>query len=385
MYIYADESGHSGRHIFNDPLFYFQGAIISEIDTEPILTEVAEKYKEELGLPRLHANEIRPHIVERIAASFLCLLDDIKWVFHITAIEKPYLAITKFVDSLFDSYENKGTRWLWYNHELFRHTLCILFNDILFDEDKKTFWTAYLQDDFGGIASVVKIALQRINAIRIDKRLHQVAIEGLNFALKYPEEITLLANQTKKSYKGHTPNMVAFSSLIQAVHKFCKENNTKPEAFVHDSQSEFGSTMKEYHDLFGKARLEHDSSGLALQSDRVEYDFGTFSLSLSKQSVSLQAVDILLWLYQRTDKIKSIGLNEKLLDVAEPFYISRISSEIITRGWLYKLSNCDLTEEQIAKGEKTVEQMETIHLERLREFEEQQAPKGTKAKMLTSC
>ena len=37
MYIYADESGHSGRHIFNEPLFYFQGAIISEIDTEPPL------------------------------------------------------------------------------------------------------------------------------------------------------------------------------------------------------------------------------------------------------------------------------------------------------------------------------------------------------------
>ena len=40
MYIYADESGHSGRHIFNDPLFYFQGAIISEIDTEPLLSGV---------------------------------------------------------------------------------------------------------------------------------------------------------------------------------------------------------------------------------------------------------------------------------------------------------------------------------------------------------
>lgn len=380
MYIYADESGHSGRHIFNDPLFYFQGAIISEIDTEPLLAEVAGKYTAELGLTRLHANEIRPHIVERIAASFLCLLDHIKWVFHITVIEKPYLAVTKFVDSLFDSYENKGARWLWYNHELFRHTLCILFDDILFEEDKKAFWTSYLKDDFARIASVVKIALQRLNIVPLDKRLHQVAVEGLNFALEHPEEITLLANQTKKSYKGHTPNMVAFSSLIQAVHRFCRENNMKPEAFVHDSQSEFGSTMKEYHDLFGKVRLEHNSSGLALQGDRVEYDFGKFSLSLSKQSVSLQAVDIFLWLSQRRDKIKSIGLNDKLLDVTEPFYISRISSEMITRGWLYKLSNCDLTEEQIEEGEKTIEKMENIHLEKLKEFLEKQGPKDNKTK-----
>jgi hypothetical protein len=43
MYIYVDESGHSGRQIFNEPLFYYQGAIISEVDTEPLFSEVAEK------------------------------------------------------------------------------------------------------------------------------------------------------------------------------------------------------------------------------------------------------------------------------------------------------------------------------------------------------
>lgn len=380
MYIYADESGHSGRHIFNDPLFYFQGAIISEIDTEPLLHKVAKKYKVELGVERLHANEIRPHIVERIAASFLSLLKNTKWVFHLTVIEKPYLAVTKFVDSLFDSFENKGARWLWYNHELFRHTLCILFDDLLFEEDKQSFWNFYLKDDFTGISSVIKIVLQRLNIIRVDKRLHQVATEGLNFALKHPEEITLLASKTKKSYKGHTPNMVAFSSLIQAVHKFCKENNTKPEAFVHDSQSEFGSTMREYHKIFEKVRLEHNSSGLALQADKVEYDLGQFSLTSSKQLVSLQAVDMFLWLSQRRDKIKSIGLNDKLLDVTETFYISRISSEMITRGWLYKLSNCDLTEEQIEEGKKTIEKMENIHLEKLKEFLEKHGAKDNKTK-----
>lgn len=372
MYIYADESGHSGRHIFNEPLFYFQGAIISEIDTEPLLKEVAEKYKFELGVNRLHANEIKPHIVERIAASFLYLLENIKWVFHLTVIEKPYLSVTKFVDSLFDSYENKGARWLWYNHEFFRHTLCILFDDLLFEEDKKNFWDYYLKDDFTGISSVIDIVLQRLDFITIDKRLRQVATEGLNFALKYPDEITLLASQTKKSYKGHTPNMVAFSSLIQAVHKFCKENNTKPEAFVHDSQSEFGSTMREYHKIFQKVRLEHNSSGLALQADKVDYDLGQFSLEMSKQLVSLQTVDIFLWLSQRNDKIASTGLKNKLLDVTESFYISRISSEMIARGWLYKLSNCDLSEEQIEEGKKIIEKMETIHFEKIGEFTEKQ-------------
>jgi hypothetical protein len=116
-----------------DPLIYFS------CNPEPLLHEVAEKYRVDLGVERLHANEIRPHIVERIAFTFLNLLDKVNWVFHITAIEKPYIATTKFVDSLFDSYENKGARWLWYNHEFFRHTLCCLFDDLLSDEDKKIF------------------------------------------------------------------------------------------------------------------------------------------------------------------------------------------------------------------------------------------------------
>lgn len=369
MYIYADESGHSGRHIFNEPPFYFQGAIISENDTEPLLQEVATKYRVELGVERLHANETRPHIVERIASTFLSLLDKTNWIFHIMAIEKPYLSITKFVDSLFDSYENKGARWLWYNHEFFRHTLCCLFDDVLLEEDKKNFWQSYLADDFDGICKIVKTVLQRLEQIQLDKRLYQVSCEGLQFALKYPEEITLMASRTKKSYKGHTPNMVAFSSLIQAVHKFCKEYKTTPEAFVHDPQSEFGPTMKEYHEIFAKVRAEHSESGLQLDVENTDYDLGKFSLTPSKHLTSLQAVDLFLWLSQRSDRIKSQGLRKKLMEVSDPFYISRGSSEMIRAGWAFKMSNMDLSKEDIKRGEETIAKMEDVHKKRLNEFE----------------
>lgn len=369
MYIYADESGHSGRHIFNEPPYYFQGAIISEINTEPILQPLTEKYLKELGTDRLHANELKPHIVERIAGSFLRSLKEINWIFHLTIIEKPYLAIAKFVDSLFDSYENKGARWLWYNHEFFRHALCCLFDELFSNEDKKIFWNSYLKDDFTGISTAVKIALNRLEQFEIDKRLYQVSSEALHFALKYPEEITLMASKTKKSYKGHTPNMIAFSSLIQAVHKFCKQHNTRPEAFVHDPQSEFGSTMKKYHELFAGMRLEHKESGFALKSEKVDYDLGKFSLTPSKQLASLQAVDLFIWLSHRNDRIKSIDLKNELSEASDSFFISRSSSEMIMAKWLHKLSNIDLTKEQIEEGNKIIDEIEEIHLKRLKEFE----------------
>jgi hypothetical protein len=90
MFIYADESGHSGKHIFNSPPFYFQAAILSLNDTEPILSPIANKYIRYLNVDRLHANELKPDMLETIASSFVELLSDSNWEFHVTVIEKPY-------------------------------------------------------------------------------------------------------------------------------------------------------------------------------------------------------------------------------------------------------------------------------------------------------
>jgi len=369
MFIYADESGHSGRYIFNEPAYYFQGAIISDVDPEPVLYPLAEKYRQELGVERLHANELKPILVERIAASFLYLLDTVNWVFHLTAIEKPYLAVTKFVDSIFDSYENQAVPWLWYNHELFRHTLCCLFDTVLTEQKKREFWEAYLKDDYGGIVSIVEWAMNVLDTYSLDRRLGEVVRGGLSFALKYPEEITLMASKNRKSYKGHTPNMVAFSSLIHAVHQFCKDNGVSPRAFVHDPQSEFGSTMKEYHDIFSKVRATRSDNGLPAEPEEVDYDLGRFSLTPSKYVTSLQAVDLFIWLSQRADRIESPGLARSLSDKTDPFYISRASSELIVFGWHYKLSTTPLTHDQIEEASKLVAEIDTLHKKKLKEFE----------------
>jgi hypothetical protein len=373
MFIYADESGHSGKHIFNNPPFYFQAAILSLADTEPILSTVANKYIRQLDVDRLHANELKFDMVETIASCFVELLSDLNWEFHVSIIEKPYLSVTKFVDRVFDSFENKGVRWLWYNHELFRHTLCILFDEVLSMQKKKGFWNAYLKDNYAGICSVAKWALKKLDRFPMDQRLKTVATDGLSFALKYPEEITLLASRTKKSYRGHTPNMVGFSSLIHAIHSFCKKNNVSPSAFVHDSQSEFSSTMREYHNLFAGVRTIDNGSGLMVRLEETDYDLGKFSIALSKNVISLQACDLFLKLFQKSDCIRSIGLRDKFSKQLNPFYISRQSSEMIVYGWFLKLSNADLTDEQIQTGKEIIKKMEDRFFKERAEFESKKA------------
>lgn len=368
MYIYADESGHTGKYIFNEPHFYFQGAIFSTVDTESLLNPIADYFKKKLSVCRLHANELQQPVVEEIALSFLMPLIDINWVFHITGIEKQYLSVTKFVDSIFDSFENKGVRWLWYNHEFFRHVLCCFFDDLLSMKVKRKFWEAYLKDDYQGICSVVKFALNQLDKIDINARLKEVSKDGLIFALENPKEITLMANQTKKSYKGHTPNMVAFISLLQSVHKFCKENDVVPETFIHDPQSEFGATMREYHKLHSNVRTREHKLGLPQSPERVEYSLGEFALCPAKDIASLQAIDIFLWLSRRTDKIENEELKRILVSQKDPFYISRAMSEMIVYKWILQFSTTEFTQEQLIKGKKVIEDIEQSHLKRLDEF-----------------
>ncbi len=369
MFIYADESGHTGRYIFNNPPFYFQGAILAASDPEPIISPIADSFRKKLTVDRLHANELPQKVAEEIAIAFLESLRAINWVFHLTVIEKPYLSITKFIDTIFDSGENKGARWSWYYHEFFRHSLCCFFDDLLPLEKKQQFWNAYLQDDDQGVCSVVKYALECLDEIdKIDARLKQVSKDSLTFALEHPEDITLMGSQKKNSYKGHSPNMVAFISLLQSVHGFCKDNDVVPESFIHDPQCEFGSTMQKYHDLHSNVRINEHKLGLPQPPESVDYGLGKFELKSSKDVASLQAVDLFLWLSQRTGGVQNEELREALSERTNPFYISRDMSEMIRAKWALQLSQRQFTREEIAKGKEVVEEMERIHIEQISEF-----------------
>ena len=126
-----------------------------------------------------------------------------------------------------------------------------------------------------------------------DRRWFEVANDGLMFAEKHTEQFTLLANETKKSYKGHTPNMVGFSSLFGAIHRFCAEYDVRPVAFYHDQQSEFGSTMKWMHELYRSGLTVEYENGFMVPG-KADYELGTFSLHSSQALSSLQVVDLFL-------------------------------------------------------------------------------------------
>lgn len=255
MFIYADESGHTGRKIFDAPSQYRVGAILSIRDAEEALSKLIKPEIEKLGKPRLHGNELAPSkVAELLPRIFQTLSDNSDWMFLLGSIEKDYIAPTKFVDLIFDHVENQAVPPLWYNMSGFRHALCLTMDQALRDAGRRKFWEAYLRDDIAAIQSTIRSAHQYIRMRETDPRLRQIAKDAFEYALLHPDDFTLLATKGRRAYQGHTPNMIAFSFLFEAIHLFADKTGAKPIAFIHDQQTEFGTSMKEWAELFGSVK-----------------------------------------------------------------------------------------------------------------------------------
>jgi hypothetical protein len=353
VYVYADESGHSGKDIFNEqsPLYY-QGALISAGDIEPIVSPIVAKYCDANGLDRLHGFELGEQKVNDLCVELLDALKDADWQFHYTIIEKSYIAPTKFVDTIFDSYDNPAVHPLWYLTDLFRHTLCILVDDMMEGDLDKTFWGYYLADDSDGLIEVAKILLERAPFI-YDPRACEVVMEGLSYAIDHPEIFTLVAAKGKSAYKKQTPNIIAFSSLLTATHRFCKPRGLGVKVLVHDQSDEFKGTMREYHNMFFGFDYEEDKFGGIPKFEQVEYDLGEFKLESSKKSPGLQVVDLFLWLIQRDIKDQNLLLTKsRILENADDFRISRGMSLAIIKARQLQIMRQEVTPEELEAGKR---------------------------------
>ncbi|EKN6175561.1 DUF3800 domain-containing protein [Yersinia enterocolitica] len=366
VYVYADESGNSGKKIFDpESPTYFQGSIISLGDVDKILDQVITQHCQKLNVLRLHANQLQETVVANICNDLLDALETTSWQFFTCMIHKPYLVPTKFVDLFFDCYDNPGVPMLWYTTDLFRHTLCLGVNYLLTDEDAKAFWEGYLKDDIAVLINTASILLSRVNLIG-DRRVKEVMAEGLKYAISHSEEFTLICTQGKSAYKKQTPNIVAFSSLMAGTHQFCKKHKTSVKQLVHDRSDEFRGTMREYHRIFHKLDYVENTLGGPFIFEEAEHDLGTFDIKSSENHPALQAVDIFLWMLQRnlvTDvgKAAFTRLKKNMVD----FIISPTMSEFIIHARAHQFNSTPLSTAQLEASKKLFAELEVRRQERL--------------------
>ena len=358
-FIYADESGHSGKEIFNEksPLYY-QGAVISIGEIESKVAPIIQRYCTENGLVRLHGYELGEERVNNLCLELLEALDGTQWKFHYTILQKKYIAPTKFVDTVFDCYDNPAVHPFWYTTELFRHTLCILIDDMMEGGLDIEFWNYYLKDDLDGLIKICSTLLKKAPYI-FDKRAMEVVTAGLSYAIANPDIFTLISAKGKSAYKKQTPNIIAFSSLLTATHRFCKEYGVSVSELVHDQSDEFKGTMREYHRMFFGVDFEEDKFGGIPQFKQVEYDLGEFKLESSKKSYGLQVADLFLWLIQRDITDKNLEETKaKILDNSDDFVISRAMSLAIIKARHFQLMQEELTPKMLKEGKKLNKKIE---------------------------
>ncbi len=363
MYIYGDESGNTGKEIFNDPEWYHQGGLLSLDDVDPIVSPVIRRHCNDLGVERIHANELPPDKVAAIASEILDVLDSsTTWIFHHTKIHKPYMATTKFVDAIFDSGENDGARWLWYNSEFLRHSLCCLMDDVLTQRNKRRFWPAYLESNHDEVKACIRNALTYLDRHTSDRRLQTVVRDAFNHALQHMDDLSF--GSSGKSYrKLEAPNMAAFSCLIGSVHNFAEKHEAKPVSFIHDQSSEFNKTMRKMHTWFSGVQAK--SADIAAKVVMVDWGLGTFSVPSSKDVPALQAVDVLLWILQRDSQKEIDSVKKRIEEKAEPYWISRPTSELIRYSWIQRLYGPDFPMDRLHEAERLAAEAEDRFKERL--------------------
>ncbi|BBI49870.1 hypothetical protein HORIV_22910 [Vreelandella olivaria] len=117
---------------------------------------------------------------------------------------KRYIAPTKFVDTVFDCWDNPAVHPFWYTTELFRHILCILIDDMMEEGLDVEFWSYYLKDDLDGLINICKALLEKAPYI-YDKRACEVVTAGLSYAIDNPDIFTLISAKGKSAYKNRLP------------------------------------------------------------------------------------------------------------------------------------------------------------------------------------
>ena len=369
MYIFADESGSTGRNLFDRQEWYYQGAILCKSDPSDGLGKIVTKWNEKLSTVRLHATDMHKSIVVEIAEEILDYLDDNHiWEYYLGAIHKPYQCACKFVDLVFDSGENKGAHWLWYNFEPLRHKLCLVVDEMLTPQNRENFWQAFLSDNVNEIKKSIRNAYTYLHRVENDQRVRKVVKDGFDCALRFSDELTFSVSSRRDSYKIHTPNMIGFSGLHHRAHQFSEKNKSRPVAFVHDQQSEFGKSMKQFHKFFGRTQLIDKKGGLPPLAKINDYDLGQFSTPSSKENTILQAVDILLWLLQRKDDREISGIKKRIYKNVHDNSISGFTSNQIVKTWMYKLRMKELSAQGFERAKEFHNSLEEVREDNIMEM-----------------
>lgn len=307
LFAYVDESGNTGKNIFDtaQPDF-FTAALISKGDFDRHWGAQVAVVAESVGAKAIHANELGLGRLEGIADDLLDILVASKAHFFVSRVEKRYLLATKMFDVLFDSGENAAVAWHNYNFRPLKIMLAFKLASVIDEEVARDFWDFILVTRSEEATKLLPSICEKLKARLAeipDARSREVLGEGLDWVIRHPECIHVVQLEKKAAKQGHFPNLVAFMNLLRGIHTHASSRKKKISRITHDEQSEFGKMLEYWHALHANASPEPINWAGEIWS--VQLNPGSqFVIQKDTDSPGIQMTDTALWLYGQSLKGK---------------------------------------------------------------------------------
>jgi hypothetical protein len=363
MYAYVDETGNTGNELFDSeqPVFV-TAAMMTKTNFDIVWKDPLKAIAGRVGASALHANELGISRIEEIADDLLRVIKKADARFFVSRLEKSYLAAAKVFDTYFDAGENVAVPWQAYWIRPLRLTLMFKLATYVLDEEiARIVWdcvtakTETKSKEF--FVDGAKAILARAPSLP-DARAREIVTEAMQWAIANPENFSTHIRD-KVSRNAHSPNFVAFSNLMDGLHKASKIWNRPVREIVHDRQNQFEKTIIQWHEVYSRPELANENPmhwpGEKEPITLSKTPGSKLRIDTEENSPGLQVIDVVLWLFKRVITDKDIGPRG-----------GRLLNRVYQRGWQNDLSfdgvgtaveeqlaeiwNAPISEEQARRG-----------------------------------
>ncbi len=376
MYAFVDETGNTGGNLFDsDQPLFLTAALITRSDFDKSYKNSFDAICAKAGINCLHAVELGFGGIEEVAPPLLKLLKSADARFFVSRVEKRYLLATKFFDTFFDSGENPAVPWQVYNIRPLRLILAFKVAHLLDHHVAQMFWTMLMErSEVRARAMIPQICQTMIERAHLlpDERSQQVISEALEWSKAHPEGLDFY-QAGRQAKNGHMPNMVAFTNLLDGLETLSVKWNRPVRLIRHDRQSQFESTLAEWHQLVSNALSDPIHLPGETRVLRKVHN-SDFKVAASDTSPGIQVADVILWLFKQFLSGKELPYHcARLLNFAmrrgmqNDFSFEGVN--LAMRETLGPMLDADVSEEQLAKAREALEHYEKIRLDNMASYE----------------
>ncbi len=370
MFVYIDESGHTGKNSKDpaQPVFHYMAAAsLKNLDLD--LDGRFKKILKQNGISEIHG-AVNFNKIEDYAADILKILRSNSVSFFYTIIEKDCMAYAKLYDTIFDNVENKGVRFQAYQVRTLRLMLLGMIIEMVPVDVAHKFYEECLfskseSDAISVLIDTCNVILSKVHMVR-DERAREIIIDAAKWAIKNPSALTTF-NADKQNRWAHLPHIAGFLPLMNMLSSYSNEHKSPIMRITHDNQDQLRKVLNEIH------RVASDPNNLKTVNlgengtiELTEIKNTVFDLRDSATSFGLQTVDICLYVLSHTDKIEQNSIDWPNANALLEYVVSHTSPYFLTKENLIseakeryeRIMNAPLTEEDIARGQKTVDDWE---------------------------